>query len=90
METPSAPVDKSRKAVIQPVSMSGDRFLAKPQGKLLRWRRERLGWTQEQMAKAVGTTRNTIARWERDEVGISKPMARLIESVYQAEIKKRG
>lgn len=88
MET--TPVDKPRKVVIQAVSMSGDRFLAKPTGDLLRWRRKRLDWTQEQMAKAIGTTRNTVARWERDEVGISKPMARLIEGIYQAEIKRKG
>jgi DNA-binding XRE family transcriptional regulator len=40
------------------------------------------------MAKAVGVTRNTIARWERDEMRITTAMSILIETVYQAEIKK--
>jgi DNA-binding XRE family transcriptional regulator len=42
------------------------------------------------MAKAVGVTRNTIARLERDEMRITEPMSRLIQSVYDAEMKKRG
>jgi transcriptional regulator with XRE-family HTH domain len=60
------------------------------QGSQLRWRRTRLDWTQELMAKAVGVTRNTIARLERDEMRITEPMSRLIQSVYDAEMKKRG
>jgi transcriptional regulator with XRE-family HTH domain len=57
-------------------------------GAQLRWRRKRLDWTQTEMAKAVGVTRNTIARWERDEMRITTAMSILIETVYQAEIKK--
>lgn len=34
----------------------------------LREKREMLGLTQDQLAKILDTTRNTIARWERGEV----------------------
>ena len=34
----------------------------------LRALRERLGLTQAELAKQIGTTRNTIARWERDKM----------------------
>jgi transcriptional regulator with XRE-family HTH domain len=57
-------------------------------GAQLKWRRKRLDWTQSEMAKAVGVTRNTIARWERDEMRITLAMSMLIETVYQAAIKK--
>jgi len=59
-------------------------------GPQLRWRRKRLDWTQTQMAKAVGVTRNTIARWERDEMRITTAMSLLIDAVYQAAIKQSG
>ena len=57
-------------------------------GKELRAIRDKLGWTQVQLAEALGVTPNTVARWERDEVGIREPMARLIQTVYSAEKKK--
>jgi transcriptional regulator with XRE-family HTH domain len=57
-------------------------------GAQLRWRRKRLDWTQAEMAKAVGVTRNSIARWERDEMQITLAMSKLIETVYQAAIKE--
>ena len=41
--------------------------------------RKRLGLTQQAFAHKIGVTSNTVARWERDEVGISEPMARLIQ-----------
>jgi DNA-binding transcriptional regulator YiaG len=50
-------------------------------GDELRRIRDRLGWTQTEMAEALGVTRNTVARWERDEVSIREPMARLIKVV---------
>lgn len=37
-------------------------------GEELRTRRKRLGVTQTELAKMLGVTGNTIARWERDEV----------------------
>ena len=57
-------------------------------GKELRAIRDKLGWTQVQLAEALGVTPNTVARWERDEVGIREPMARLIQSVYSIEKMK--
>jgi transcriptional regulator with XRE-family HTH domain len=45
--------------------------------------RSELGWTQAQVAKELGVTSNTVARWERDEVKIREPMVRLIQSVYR-------
>ena len=41
------------------------------------------------MAKATGVTRNTIARWERDEMRITKAMSILIETVYKAAMKEK-
>lgn len=39
----------------------------------LRLRRESLGLTQAELAAALGTTANTIARWERGELRIENP-----------------
>ena len=57
-------------------------------GKELRTIRDKLGWTQVQLAEVLGVTPNTVARWERDEVRIREPIARLIQSVYSGEKKK--
>ena len=59
-------------------------------GAQLKWRRKRLDWTQTEMAKAVGVTRNTIARWERDEMRITTAMSILIDTVYQAAMREKG
>lgn len=50
-------------------------------GKELRKIRERLALTQGQLGRHLRTTLNSVARWERDEVSISEPMALLIEMV---------
>ncbi|MFN2442764.1 MAG: DUF2283 domain-containing protein [Thermoanaerobaculia bacterium] len=39
----------------------------------LRLRRESLGMTQAELASALGTTANTIARWERGELRVEHP-----------------
>ncbi len=57
-------------------------------GKELRSIREKLGWTQVWLARAVGVDRNAIARYERDEIGIKEPTSRLIRSIYTAETAK--
>ena len=59
-------------------------------GKELLKIRERLKWTQAQLAEAVGVTWNTIARWERDEVGIGEPAARLVRRILAEQRAKRG
>ncbi len=56
-------------------------------GKELRRIRKRLGWTQVELAKAVGLTANTIARQERGEVGVGEPQARLVKILDQ---QKKG
>jgi transcriptional regulator with XRE-family HTH domain len=58
-------------------------------GNQLKAIRTRLKWTQKQMAGAVGVAGNTIARYERDELGIPEPTARLILSI-SAKKKKKG
>jgi len=59
-------------------------------GKELKAIRARLKLTQRELAEQIGVTPNTVARWERDEITIREPMARLIQSVYAAERKKGG
>lgn len=52
-------------------------------GEELRSVRDTFGWTQERMADEIGVTANTIARWERDEIEIYEPAARLIRLMAQ-------
>ena len=47
-------------------------------GDELRRVRKRLGLTQVQLAKELGVHWNSVARWERGEVGISEPVAKLL------------
>ncbi len=47
-------------------------------GKELRRIRKRLGWTQKQLAEAVGIAPNALAMQERGEIGISEPVSRLV------------
>ncbi len=47
-------------------------------GKRLRAQRTRLGMTQVELAHALGVKGNTVARYERDELGIPEPVARLV------------
>ncbi len=46
-------------------------------GAQLRRLRKRLAWTQAQLAEALGVTRNTVARWERGELGMRSTADRL-------------
>ena len=50
-------------------------------GKELRVLRKKLGWTQVELAKHLGITGNTVARWERSEIAIRDSMARLIRLI---------
>ena len=59
------------------------------QGKELKAIRQRMKLTQEQFAELVGVTANTVARWERDEMVMREPAARLIQGIYATQ-NKRG
>ena len=53
--------------------------------------RDRLKWTQVQLAVVVGVASNTVARWERGEMAIPEPAARLIKILAkQKRSKKHG
>jgi DNA-binding transcriptional regulator YiaG len=45
--------------------------------------RQKLALTQAALAEAIGVTSNTVARWERGEMTISEPVARLIEKIAE-------
>jgi len=52
--------------------------------------RQKLSLTQAALAEAIGVTPNTIARWERGEMAISGPAAKLLEKLAkERKIAKR-
>ena len=60
-------------------------------GNQLRRIRKRLKWTQVKLAREVGVTETTLARWERGEVSIGEPIARLVKMIAQQKGgEKRG
>jgi transcriptional regulator with XRE-family HTH domain len=54
-------------------------------GDELRDLRKRLGLTQVELAEKVGVASNTVARWERGELGISEPVSRLVKLLAKVE-----
>jgi transcriptional regulator with XRE-family HTH domain len=50
-------------------------------GQEVREIRDKLGFTQEQLAREVGVHKNTVARWERNELAIRESTARLLAFV---------
>jgi putative transcriptional regulator len=54
-------------------------------GDELRDLRKRLGLTQVELAEKVGVASNTVARWERGELGISEPVSRLLRLLEKAK-----
>ena len=52
--------------------------------------REKLGWTQMALAEAIGVTSNTVARWERGEMAISEPAARLLQKIAAEQRSRSG
>ena len=59
-------------------------------GKELRRLRQGLGWTQQQLADEIGVAQNSVARWERDELGMKLPVEKLIRMlVAQHQTGKR-
>jgi transcriptional regulator with XRE-family HTH domain len=52
-------------------------------GRELRAIRKRLGWSQAQLAEAVGVASNSIARQERGEIGIRESLSRLVRLIAE-------
>jgi len=52
--------------------------------------REKLGLTQMALAQAVGVTSNTVARWERGEMRIPEPAARLLRKIAAERGSRTG
>jgi putative transcriptional regulator len=50
-------------------------------GQQLKRLRKRLDLTQKQLGVELGVTENTIARWERDEVKMGEPAAKLLRTL---------
>ncbi len=59
-------------------------------GVKIRALREQLGWTQVALAEAIGVTSNTVARWERGEMAISEPTARLLQKIAAEQRSRIG
>ena len=53
-------------------------------GREIRALRTRLGLTQKTLAETVGVSSNTVARWERDELGISTAMTDRLLAVAES------
>ena len=58
-------------------------------GKQLKRIRKGLGLTQKELAEELGVSANTVARWERDEVAIAEPAARLARLLLKLEREGR-
>ena len=54
-------------------------------GKELKRLRTHMQFTQKQLAEKLGVTENTVARWERGEVPINEPAARLLRGGQMSE-----
>lgn len=57
-------------------------------GTELRGLRHRLELTQANLAAQVGVHANTLARYERDEITIPEPVARLVRMLAEKAEKK--
>ena len=57
-------------------------------GKELKIKRNDLGFTQEQLAKELQVTANTVARWERDEMKIPPFLHLAIETIERKFVAK--
>lgn len=58
-------------------------------GKELRKRRDQMKLTQVELAEELGVTSNTVARYERDELAIPEPVARLTVLIQKLKTEKR-
>jgi transcriptional regulator with XRE-family HTH domain len=53
-------------------------------GRTLKRARKALRLTQVELAKRLGVAGNTVARWERGEVTIPEPVAKLVRLIAPA------
>ncbi len=51
--------------------------------------RVRLGLTQQQLADRIGTTKNTVYRWEKEMMAVREPTAKLIRLLAHLEQVRR-
>ena len=51
--------------------------------------RQALGWSQQEMADAIGVGRIAVARWETGTRRISEPVARLVQRIRAEARGKR-
>jgi putative transcriptional regulator len=52
--------------------------------------RKRLGLSQSKFATEVGVTANTVARWERGELGMSPTAVRLLQLIAEQPRVRKG
>lgn len=64
------------------------RIVVSMKGEELRRLRRQLGLTQVEMAERLGVAANTVARWERNEMSINEPAARLARFLVETERPK--
>ena len=61
-------------APVSLVDLDPDFFCSPSRSEWLREYRLALSWTQAQLADACGVSRNTVVRWENDQVPVPKPV----------------
>lgn len=59
------------------------------QGSKLRAIRKALGLTQVEFAVKIGVASNSVARWERGEMKITEPVAKLVLLLQHTPKRKR-
>ena len=59
------------------------------EGSELRRFREKLGLTQEKLAKALSVASNTVARWERGERGIPSHLPLALKTIESEALERR-
>ncbi len=65
-------------------------YVALMRGRTVLQIRRRLDLTQPEFARRIGVHWTTVSRWERDEVAIPEPAARLMRLLAEPRKRKRG